>query len=68
MTPDAGEPETPSEADRRISALRGVVLIAVGAVVAVVYVSRDDQSWPPLMLVGASFVFGAVPLAYAFRR
>jgi hypothetical protein len=68
MSPDAGEPEAPPEADRRISALRGVALIVVGVVVAIVYVSRDDQSWPPLILVGASFVFGAVLLAYAFRR
>jgi hypothetical protein len=70
MMHDAGEPERqdPAEAERWVSARRGAVLILVGVVVAILYVSRDDQSWPPLILVGASFVFGAVLLAYAFRR
>jgi hypothetical protein len=67
---DAGEPERqgPAEAERWISARRGAVLILVGVAVAIAYVIRDDQSWPPLVLVGASFVFGAVLLAHAFRR
>jgi hypothetical protein len=59
---------TQEEGDRRIIALYGFGLIFLGVLVAFLYVSRDDDSWAPIILTGASLAIGVCMLAFAFRR
>jgi hypothetical protein len=60
--------QDPRAGARRLSAYRGVVAIVLGMVVVVLYLSRGDDSWGPIILAGASFTLGAVLLFNAVRR
>jgi hypothetical protein len=51
------------EGERRLSALRGVVPIFLGAFTAILSATRGDDGWVPIVLVAASFVGGAGLLA-----
>jgi hypothetical protein len=54
--------------ERRLSAVRGVVAIFLGMFVAILSAIRGDDTWVPIMLVGACLAVGAGLLVYAFQR
>jgi hypothetical protein len=55
------------EGERRLNALRGVVAIFLAMFVAVLSGIRGDDSWQPVILIGAALAVGAGLLIYAFR-
>jgi hypothetical protein len=59
--------QDPQERERRASLLYGVEALVLGLFVLVLYFSRGDDSWPPIMLAIASLAFSAFMLARAFR-
>jgi hypothetical protein len=54
--------------ERRLSALRAVVAIFLGMLVAILSAIRGDDTWVPIVLVGACLAVGAGLLVYASRR
>ena len=53
--------------ERRMSALYGVGLILLGGFVLVLYFSRGDDAWAPIVLAMASLTLGAFYLIRAFH-
>jgi hypothetical protein len=65
MTQDDETPDNKSQ--RRVSGYRGVVMIVLGLVVAIRYLSSDDASWAPIVLLGVCIAGAAYFLFDASR-